>query len=444
MRGAFTKHLEDFSFEISAPQYVHRVVNVGNRQIHKKDDVLFFHLHIARNNGAPFTLKVFYLQKPVLQFRILSEPVHKKLQLGERLFYLCDTHQLEMTEDGYVKRIYLTLLNNKIAFDDSDMDPQIEPHLPFLFQGVGGVTQDSLDYLPLHPYDDDDIMEGVPLVMVPQRTPTWFATKNVPDIKFEVTSSNVGKFSAAYWLERDSNTEPQTIKEQLRKESLMRFGRIYEDCVMMTAMYNYPDWHYIESGRGYFSATELQRLGLFNPSWISYGSSRDGLAIIPGLTWDKYPHDYYRKIGIDPRRCALEFKASYMSTKFPDYYIPQLYWEMIEGEAAQAVLIRYKRRKANVNGNWTTKHEAMLYHIYRDPEVEAMIVRNVNMSVSRNQEVPLLTFVQENKASYDELAKKLKKIAEETEGVSLNIPQHLLDNYMKQRNMLIRNVSFNK
>lgn len=423
--------MEDFTFGVDGDNCsIFRVVNVGGHQIHKKDDILFFHIHMLPSECEPFKLRVYYLKTPVLTFHVLGKEPRKELKLKGRTFLLYDTHQLEIRDDETLKTVFLTLENNKISFDDIDMDPQVEPHLPFLFEGVPGVVHHSMDYLPLHPFNDT-LMENTNLVMYPQRTPMWFVTRNLYNV--EVSSSNVGKFAAGYWLDNEPATP--TIKDQLRKESNMRFGRIHEDAVMLITMYNYPTWEFFEVGRGFFSGKEQ---GLLQREDVAYASSRDGYALIPDITetFEDYPE-------IDPRRCVLEFKASYSSSAFPDYYIPQLYWEMIEGNAAQAMLVRYKRRRAQVGGVWKLTHQAHAYVVRRDPRVEAMIVRNVNASLSRAPRTTLVEHINNNYEPYAELRETLAELAKSTKGIPLKIPEQLLDSHTERRRTIIKECSFN-
>ena len=427
IKRALRKHLEDFSFEINEPYQILRIKNVGSKQIHKKDDLLFFHIDLVAETNVSTILDVFYLKKFVLRFNVMeTNSIRKELVFGDRRFLLFDTHQVEM-QGNVIKTIFISLENNKICFDDTDLDPQIEPHLPFICTGVPDVSYEGLDWLPLHP--EDPLLDGAKLLGVPQRSPTWFATKAPGTM--DLTGSSVGKYACGYWLDRDNDVG--TIKDQLRKESNMRFGRIYEDCVMMITMYNFPTWEYSECGRGSFTQSEIDRLGLHQREGLTYGCSRDARAIIPTATHIlPYPDIE------DVRACELEFKASYSSTAFPDYYIPQLYWEMIEGHSGQAMLVRYKRRRAQVNGRWITKHEANAYTIQRDAEIERMIIRNVNTSLRRDARIPLNEYISNvNPHPYDELKQALAQLAKNTPAMPLEIPVDLLDDYVKRRRDLI-------
>jgi hypothetical protein len=469
-----------------------RVINVGNRQIYKGDDRIFFHLYFHETpfeESASFVLHVDYLDVS----GILKIPVVLKREQGQldalglprsatREFLLFDYYQLEINPLlGTLTCLYLSLENNKITFSDTDCDPQIEPVLPFVFREPKGIHSESMHYLPLHP--DDELLIEQRVADQAQRTPIWFndssfgtttsggggatfggtndSTRNSLGAQGdsstgqagagagagaggtpEISGSSFGKYACGYWVAEDSiGSEAAAAADILKKQSNMRFGRIYEDVAKLITMHNFPEWHYYECGRiafhgggggGHYDvATKVATKG--------YSSSPDGLAIIPGQTWSVFP-EKTRGIVEDPRRCALEYKMSYMSSKFPDYYIPQLYAEMIALKAAMAVLIRCKRRRQTVNGVVKVVHEAFAYRIMRDPDVEREILENVAFSQSAPANVKLADWVALHRGRYERLANKLREIAEKTPAVPLKIPERLLEEYQARRKELLSKV----
>lgn len=482
-----------------------RVVNVGNRQIYKGDDRIFFHLYFHETpfkESASFVLCVDYLDV----LGILKIPVVLKREEGQlhdpprglprsatREFLLYDYYQLEINPlSGTLTCLYLSLENNKITFSDTDCDPQIEPVLPFVFREPPGIHSESMHYLPLHP--DDELLLEQRVADQAQRTPIWFndnsfgatsgggggantsaqggslgttqeedfsntAASKAGGTVSEISGSSFGKYACGYWVAEDGAdafaSGSEAAANILKKQSNMRFGRIYEDVAKLITMHNFPDWHYYECGRiafidgrnlkaatkcfvGSLGGTDGRSL-LEGATVKGYSSSPDGLAIIPGQTWSAFP-EKTRGIVEDPRRCALEYKMSYMSSKFPDYYIPQLYAEMIALKAAMAVLVRCKRRRQTVNGVVKVIHEAFAYRITRDPAIEREILDNVAFSQSAPANAKLADWVALNRERYERLAHKLRDIAEKTPAVPLKIPETLIGEYQARRKELLSKV----
>jgi hypothetical protein len=439
-RKLFRKKLDDFSFVFNNPEIqITRVINIGDKQIHKGDDIFCFHIFIVPQKIPPNTYVTFeYLEMPLFFFNVSTTTgVLEVVKQDERFFYLHESHQIEGDAEGYVNTIMISVQNNKITFDDSDVGVKFEPILPFLFKCPSGknINFKSLNFIPFHP--NDNLVEGANMLQISQRTPVWFSLKYSDHL--DVTSSMSGKYGAGYFL--DSKEEMNNN----RMRSFMSFGRIYEDHVLYIAMFNYPTWEYYECGRGCFPDSEVDRLGLPKIRNISYGSSTDAFVIIPNITWKDLPNEkYYKPLGFDPRRCQLEFKTSFSSSKFPDYYIPQLYWEMIEGQCAHAILIRYKRRKGQVKGVYKTNHEAFAYHIYRDPELEMLLCKNVASMLTRDPSVSMLEHFNEHKKDYLAVQYKCKQVVEKTKPEPLIIPVEDLEKLEKRKYALINKITVKK
>jgi hypothetical protein len=402
---------------------------------------------------------------------------------------LFDYYQLEINPlRGTLTCLYLSLENNKITFSDTDCDPQIEPVLPFVFREPKGIHSESMHYLPLHP--DDELLLEQRVADQAQRTPIWFNDSSFGNTVVssgvtssaissatgaaavgslgtqedlgggqagagaipEISGSSFGKFACGYWVAEDNfsnaSNASEAVAAMLKKQSNMRFGRIYEDIAKLITMHNFPEWHYYECGRIAFgggggssgsSGSLKAAANNLGGTTKTYSSSPDGLAIIPGQAWSAFP-EKTRGIVEDPRRCALEYKMSYMSSKFPDYYIPQLYAEMIALKAAMAVLVRCKRRRQTVNGVVKVVHEAFAYRITRDPDIEREILDNVAFSQSAPANVKLADWVALHRERYERLAHKLREIAEKTPAVPLKIPETLLGEYQARRKELLLKV----
>ena len=432
---------------------VTRVINVGQRHFSKGDDTVFFHIYLSPFSSLSDSVFICYANNtPLYTLRITGERPMETLTLGDddRTFEFYPTYQLEKLKDGAGVILYVTLENNRITFDDDDTAPLIEPHVDLRTCVVPGVKFTQLPYIPLHP--DDPLLEGRWLHEIPQRVPTWYVARGEGD----VSGSNVNKYAGGYWLE-DSGWSA-------RSSSLMKFGRLNENNVQLIAMHNHQHWEFQECGTYVFQppppppaaavgnqvsaeGPTKKKIKVESPptppasAAVRYKASPDCLAIIPLLDWDVFPAATRARYSATclPHKMVMEYKASYSSTAFPDYYIPQLYWEMMATGSAQACLIRYKkRRQIDPQGKWGTNHEAMEYHIFRDPAVEDMIVRNVRISTQQKPPgVTLKDWVEACPQPYKELQQVLKGVVERCKGRPLKIPKDLLDKAYKERKQYV-------
>ncbi len=405
-----------------------RVVNLADRQLYKGDDILFYHFHVTLKKDKMCTLSVEYDKKIVVKMLISTQNPLETVECNdERTFLIFHMYQLEYNPvKEEVTRIYLTLENNRITFDDVDYDPQIEPSTKCIFEAPPSVTFHYRHWIPLHP--DDELFLNENIANVSQRTPMWF--EKYTTTSTTVSGSAVGKLACGYWVEE--NEQFVSFKERLRKQSNMRFGRLHEDDVQMITMNTFPDWIYHECGSIVFQHSD-----------IDASSSPDGLAFIPERTWNDFPKEVrknYENEDIDPSKCVLEFKASYMSSKFPDYYIPQLYWEMMATKSAQAMLVRYKRRRVTnkTTGVIQLTHEAYGYKIYRDPDVEKMLIDNVKFSQQRPYATSMGEWIRAFPERYTNAQQLLKHVAESAQGIPMKIPEQALLNLEKKRKSILK------
>jgi hypothetical protein len=433
---------------------VTRVINVGRRHFTKGDDVVFLHIYCNPLASADSIIVTYANKTPMYTLRITGEPPRETLQLDGRTFESYPTHQVERLKGQSI--VYLTLENNRISFNDDDTAPLIEPHIDLQTCVVPGVKFTQLPFLPLHP--DDPLLEGRWLHELPQRVPTWYVARGERD----VSGSNVNKYAGGYWLDDDKGAW------NARSSALMRFGRLNENNVQLIAMYNHQMWEFQECGTFVFpdpaapprgrgkeeeeGQRKRQRVDLPLPppqaavkagvpsdaamEAVRFKASPDCLAIVPSIRdWSSFPAATTAAYSdcASAQKMVLEFKASYSSTAFPEYYIPQLYWEMIATGSAQACLVRYKKRRQMdpSSGRWVTHHEAMEYHIFRDPVVEQLIWRNVRLSL--NARIPLKDWVAANPQPYQELQHVLKQIVQQCKGRPLRIPKELLEKAYKER-----------
>lgn len=457
-------HCERFSFELVMTNNNNEslslnVVNVGDKSFDQGDDIICFHIHLENPCNIATTgskLITYYDNVPKFCFTIIAPHNHKNTWIpggSDRKFLTFTTHVLELDSDtNELRCIMIIFENNRLNFDDFTKGHvhQIEPHLDDLLKPPQGINYITLPItVPLHPADP--LLEQVSLEHVSQRTPLWFALRT--DESFSGTMC--GKFAVGYWLKRDEKDRiakkqkpvHDVIKDNLRQTSNMRMGRIREDEVLCIAMHNFIG-NYYETGYSAWDVInrpDLQQYGLHTmfPS-KRWGCSPDGLFESDSLTWDvgipAKTRNHYSKYAphIDPKRCVLEFKVSFHSSSFPDYYIPQLYWEMIATGSVRSILVRYKRCNGQRDdGKWGTVRVANAYEIYRDPDVEHLLIENIKKSLSKPPEIPLLQFIEENPSSYKKLEKIFAAIAESTEAIPLKIPTVALEAMEKKRHAIM-------
>lgn len=437
------------------------VVNVGDRQLVHGHDILCFHVFPRfKKRATRFDLIVVHESVPALALCITTNVKDASFvrdvtdSESGRHFLLFTTHQLELTASGDVRCIFVTLENNSLSFSDLDQRVQLEPHIDVFQVPLASITYESLPYLPLHP--DDPLLEGQLLRAIPQRTPCWFALRAFASDTTIVSGTSMGKYCCGYWLEdinvkmdeqRHSKTVKQVVRDKIQSANNMRFGRLQEDAIMLIVMHNYAQWKYFEYGSIALDMTlpsiRALNLPMTNKSDDNdciYNCSPDGLAWIATQTWASFPAataaHYKRYDDIDCKRCLLEYKASYRSTKLPDYYLPQLYLGMMATGSCMAMLVRYKRRRGQSNGGrWTTMRECNAYIIYRDPVLEQKMIRNLRLLFDeRPRDCSAYDWINvKHRGPYDELKADFKRVADYTIAKALIIPSDLVDEHERRR-----------
>lgn len=437
MKGAWYHGREEVTFHFDACDTVD-VVNVGDKSLLNGDDVLCYHVHVPPGITRGGALSVLYHDMVAFTLPIdaNAKPLERVVE-GARVFLLFPTHQLELRDEGHhVKTIFVTLENNQLSYDDLDFRVKLEPRVD-CFTVPHGVQFKTLTYIPLHP--DDPLLENKTLAEIPQRTPTWFALRSFTD----VSGSSFGKYCAGYWVGDDDDdkkdrhkTVRQVVRDRIARANNMRFGRIHEDAIMLIVMHNFPQWHYHEYGSIAFDAETVAALKL-PATTHQYNCSPDGVAWVPSQTWDAFPPHIaaHYKSTLDCKRVLLEYKASYRSTKLPDYYIPQLYWGMMATRSCCALLVRYKRRRGQgKNGRWTTLRECEAYLVFRDPRLERVMLDNLRATLAREPHVTLATHTRINGA---ELRETLAREAKETRAKTMVIPEDVIEKHERKRYALI-------
>jgi hypothetical protein len=415
-----------------------QVVNVGDKQFLNGDDIVFLHVHCITNDSPEGPLIILYQNEPIFTLDISTgHSFTSKISVQNRHFMFFKTHQIELNEDEKsIKTIYVTIENNSLSFNDMDSRLQLEPHLD-VFDAPPHVKFNPLNYIPLHP--DDPLLEEALIYKIAQRTPTWFALRGMEATTISGTS--LGKYTCGYWLtsteDNKAKTTMETVREQIRSANNMRFGRLNEDSIALIVMHNFPSWTYYEYGSIGFDFTKpsIQSLQLITDN-VHYNCSPDGLAVIAEQEWKHFPAHvvaHYKQFSdIDPKLCLLEYKASYMSTKLPDYYLVQLYCGMMATSSLKAFLVRYKKRRGQqANGRWGTIREAHGYVVYRDPVVEQHILKNLKESLLRSKDVSLNDQV--TQATYVELRQRFSDIAAAIVPIQMTIPYDVLDKYEKKK-----------
>lgn len=455
---------DELSFELCNIGILHsiRVINIGGRKLSRGDDILHFKLifspeipggdaqgmgHLLRRAALRVCRKGNLQDSHLFMWlRPTRWTMTTRIMDGEddRKFWEFPTHQLEVNaQTNGVCGMYLILENNQLSYDD--IAPKIEPHVDIasyhIIPTYGTERYVALDWYPLDPLDR--ALEGIHVSQIQQRTPVWFNLR-----PGKTSGSTAGKKAAGFWVERDEEDKNnyhtmemgKQVRQMVGKRNRMRFGRIREDDVPVIFLHNYPDFVFVEQGYIDYpwpavpnpAAPEMKD---FVKRW---GASPDGSVFNPNMTWSMFPknireaYEHCATTTVDPRRATFEAKCSYASTKFPDYYVPQLYWEMMADNTCHSYLLRYKRRRGHdSDGTYKTLRQCNSYHVYRNPEVEMVLVRNVLYTVRMLQKHPDLDLVtlirQDPKRRYSSCRKMCKAIAESIEPRIMEIPEDILE-----------------
>lgn len=253
--------------------------------------------------------------------------------------------------------------------------------------------------IPLHPLDD--VYDDISLQYVSQRIPIWYAQRN-PDDHY-TSGSEAGKWSCGFWVDKDDDANDQN---SLRITSIMRYGRLKEPETTMVCLHNFTNCLFFECG----TYKDAERMIRASPDLLC-----------KDLTTDKWS--------------VFELKASYQSVKFPDYYIPQLYWEMMATQTRQATLVRYQSKRASTPQNkWGKTRKAMAYTIDYNDKIATMLLDNVAFV---RQHLPALkslkAVVQAFPKRFQQAQAVCAGVVAQTPGKELEIPEKQLDDYEKAR-----------
>lgn len=480
---------DELSFELCNVGITHKihVVNIGRRKFSAGEDIVHFHITFspgipgndAQGNGILLrraalricrkgnvhAFEAFVWLRPT-QWEMMVHHFNEDDAQHARLFWEFPTHQLEVDPATLmVTGMYMTLENNQLSYDD--MSPKIQPHIDmasyYIVPTFGPTRYQALPWYPLDP--EDPLLEGVNVANIQQRTPVWF---NLRHGMYHTSGSSAENRAAGFWVESNEQEQEayleQSLDEQMSKAILkrnnMRFGRIYEDDLVMIFLHNFPNAVFMEQGYVVYPWPNVPNappveMKEFVEHW---GASPDGVAICPQWSWaqcptwvqNAYASHTFGKTKLDPRRVALEFKASYRSTKLPEYYIVQLYWEMMATNTVHAYLLRYKRRRQHVpggGGTYKTVRACQCYHVWRDANDEAMFIYNVVFTIRMLQKHSNLTLAElirkDPKQRYSKCRARCLSIAQDASktGQTMDIPNDVLEASDTMRWEIIRNVT---
>lgn len=110
----------------------------------------------------------------------------------------------------------------------------------------------------------------------------------------------------------------------------------------------------------------------------------------------------------------------------------QLYWEMMATNTCHAYLLRYRRRRGHgEDGVYKTLRWCRSYHVFRNPNVEMIFIRNVLWTIRMLEKYPdldLATLVRTDPGQrYASCREMCKKIAESIQGRDMEIPEDELN-----------------
>jgi hypothetical protein len=389
-----------FTFALKSGRLLSGAASIGTFE----QDSFFFSVFMDGEIGLPFDtladdcLIVKWLDRPLLSIPLVVRgdplPDERTTLTPDRDFITTRALFLEFDKISNTCRvIYLILDNNRIAFNDKDFDTRAlyEPRLND-FPPHPRYCSLQLN-IPLHPLDE--AYNDISLQYVSQRIPLWYEQRTSED--FSTSGSDAGKWSCGYWVddERDDNN--------LRIKSIMRYGRLKEPEATLACLHNFPNHLFFECG--------------------TYSDHERHLRASPDLLCKDIHTDQWS---------VFELKASYMSVKFPDYYIPQLYWEMMVTRTKKATLVRYQsKRAATPQNKWAKQRRAMAYTISYDEKVAQMLLDNV--AFVRDQGGNLKQVVQAFPKRFQQARAVCAGIAAQTPGRELEIPTDDIDAYEKSR-----------
>lgn len=378
-------------------------MNIGSFEM----DSFFFKIVIVpcAFDDEEDALVVSRLDKRILSIPLFCPPKAERTMLTSERCFVTTTPGVFMEfadpHTSLVSCLYFIIDNNRIAFNDTDFDtsPLYEPRLND-FPEHPRYTPLRLS-IPLHPYDT--AYEDVPLQYIPQRIPLWYAQRE--DTELYTSGSDAGKWSCGYWvLEKDNEQD-----NPLRRLSLTRYGRLKEPETTLVCLHNFINCLFFECG--------------------TYKDTEKRIKASPDLLCKDMRTGEWS---------VFELKASYRSTKFPDYYIPQLYWEMMATNTRKATLVRYQsKRAATVQNKWGKFRKAFAYTIEYNAKVAEMLLDNVRFARQHLQGKSLAEVVSAFPKRFQQAQQVCAGIAAQTLGKELDIPTDELDRYENFRRNLL-------
>jgi len=280
-----------------------------------------------------------------------SNRKHRRSELLDRVYHAYETHTLALDEaETTVLAVYL-------QFDEEELQLKVNPDALWL-----GARMVALDWFPP---DVDPTLYGlkVDAKRIPQRGALW------KKLRGPVTGRKATTY-LGYWVPTKEVDPNWTIDvEPVFSEAAttaMRLGTQNEHIGVRIYLDERPQA--IVSAVGWCDVPKSYPRG--------WGASPDGLIYDPLTTWTTIPADiqkYYADNlnAFDPTRGVLEIKVSQHSLAFSDYFLPQVYMEMIAAGVLWCDLLRY-RPPAN----------ARIYRIYRHKPTEEQIIGLIRIALA--------------------------------------------------------------
>lgn len=320
--------MKNFQFELSNVPIANRIII---KPVHTIDSdflnvCLYIYPPLLR---AEVILKVVALGGAVLLcVPILGTtipPTHVTLLKGELEYELYRTHQLSTGNDGQtIDCIY-------VRIDTVAKSVCTNENQSILMERTNGRCR----FLNWFPPDIDPASFGLSIDsrLIPQRTPLWYKLRG------DVSGSKAALLLG--WFVPHPAQGPWSYDKQppftAFQKSIMHLGTVSEDVILLSYLMYYTKRVYHETG------------WINHPTRKGWGCSPDG--IVDDLE--------------GPSRGVLEMKTSKFKSCFENYYIPQLYMEMMTVDVQWADLCRYHVGTKQVH----------VYRINREVHLENTLVR---------------------------------------------------------------------
>lgn len=279
-----------------------------------------------------------------------SNRKHRRSELLDRVYHAYETHTLALDEaETTVLAVYLQF--------DEELQLKVNPDALWL-----GTRMVALDWFPP---DVDPTLYGLKVdpKRIPQRGALW------KKLRGPVTGRKATTY-LGYWVPTKEVDPNWTIDAEPTfsdaATAAMRLGTQNEHIGVRIYLDERPKA--IVSAVGWCDVPKPYPRG--------WGASPDGLIRDPTTAWSTIPADiqkYYvdNLNAFDPSRGVLEIKVSQHSLAFSDYFLPQVYMEMIAAGVLWCDLLRY-RPPAN----------ARIYRIYRHKPTEEQILGLIRIALA--------------------------------------------------------------